>query len=312
MNIRPESTTLDERHQRYYTPPRSLAAYERRSTHGGASGRGPLGAARDVVSCDRSKPPISMGLSIDEALDNVVVVTGAHAGIGGSALTAMLAWVLHDRAFDCALIDADFDAGGLDVLLGLEGDPGIRFGQIDAPLGRIEGDALNHDLMRWEGVRVLPHTPGETGHPDWWVVQASIQALAGMNQVVLVDAGQGELLERLPQFCASMTVVVAELSVLGLARTSAYLQRLETWGCMSPLLVGMEPRGLPKTSRAVGIGEAGEYLNRNFVGRIVASPRLGGEIHDGLGIRSVPRCIRGVLETLADRIEGTMAFGRDG
>ena len=72
----------------------------------------------------------------------------------------MLALTLTERGQSCVLVDADFVAGCLDLLLGLEREPGLRFSQIDAPLGRIEGAALRHELIDWEGIRVLPCDPG--------------------------------------------------------------------------------------------------------------------------------------------------------
>jgi len=68
-------------------------------------------------------------------------------------MASMLAWTLARREHSCALIDADFVAGCLDLLLGVEREPGLRFSQVDAPLGRIEGDAMNWDDWRETGVK---------------------------------------------------------------------------------------------------------------------------------------------------------------
>lgn len=50
---------------------------------------------------------------------------------------------------------------------------------------------MNHELMMWEGVRVLPYDPWSARQPDWWEVQAAIRALAETNDVVIVDARSG-------------------------------------------------------------------------------------------------------------------------
>ena len=79
---------------------------------------------------------------------------------------------------------------------------------------------MNHELMMWEGVRVLPYDPWSARQPDWWEVQAAIRALAETNDVVIVDAGQGGLIETVPDLRSGMQVIAAELSVMGLARAS--------------------------------------------------------------------------------------------
>ena len=94
-----------------------------------------------------------------------------------SVMASMLAWTLARREHSCVLIDADFVAGCLDLLLGVEREPGLRFSQVDAPLGRIEGEAMNHELMMWEGVRVLPYDPWSARQPDWWEVQITPEIL---------------------------------------------------------------------------------------------------------------------------------------
>ncbi len=182
---------------RYYTPPpRPLASCERQR-----SGEAP-----------------ALALTTDTSFHNIVTMTSGHGGVGLSVMASMLAWTLARREHSCALIDADFVAGCLDLLLGVEREPGLRFSQVDAPLGRIEGDAMNHELMMWEGVRVLPYDPWSARQPDWWEVQAAIRALAETNDVVIVDAGQGGLIETVPDLRSGMQVIAAELSGMGLAR----------------------------------------------------------------------------------------------
>ena len=210
---------------RYYTPPpRPLASCERQR-----SGEAP-----------------ALALTTDTRFHNIVTMTSGHGGVGLSVMASMLAWTLARREHSCALIDADFVAGCLDLLLGVEREPGLRFSQVDAPLGRIEGDAMNHELMMWEGVRVLPYDPWSARQPDWWEVQAAIRALAETNDVVIVDAGQGGLIETVPDLRSGMQVIAAELSVMGLARAKSHRSRLDSWGCEAPHIVGVEPRGAPR------------------------------------------------------------------
>ena len=70
-------------------------------------------------------------------------------------------------------------------------------------------------------MRVLPYDPWSARQPDWWEVQAAIRALAETNDVVIVDAGQGGLIEPVPDLRSGMLVRAAELSVRGLARAKS-------------------------------------------------------------------------------------------
>ena len=93
---------------------------------------------------------------------NVVVVGSAVAGVGASTLAALLARELTERGCKSVLVDADLNGGGLDVLLGVEDEDGSRFGDISAPLGKVDGKALLRELPVWDGVPLLACAiPGE-------------------------------------------------------------------------------------------------------------------------------------------------------
>jgi hypothetical protein len=245
-------------------------------------------------------------LATDTALNNVVTLTSSHGGMGLSVMAAMLAWTLTERGLDCALVDADFVAGCLDLLLGVEREPGLRFSQVEAPLGRIEGVALNHELLVWEGVRVLPYDPWSVRQPEWWEVQSAVRALAEANDVVIVDAGQGELLESVRDLCQGMQVMAAELSVIGLARAKSHRSRLVSWDCEAPHIVGIEPRGAPRARGLVNVGEAQDYLTSTVFGPIKPNAGLCGNVLEGLGIHSVVKGSRKTIGLLADLVERTI------
>lgn len=268
--------------QRYYTPPpKPVAACKQKQ-----SGEAPRGS-----------------LSTDVALRNIVTLTSGHGGIGLSVMAALLAQTLSERGQSCALVDADFMSGCLDLLLGVEQEPGLRFSQIDAPLGRIEGAALNHELIAWEGVRVLPCDPWNRRQPEWWEIQAVIRALAEANDVVIVDAGRGSLMKTVNDLRYGMQVMAAELSVIGLARAKAHRLRLSAWECEAPYIVGIEPRGTPRGRGGVDVAEAEDYLSADVSGPIRPTARLCGDLLEGLGLRSVPKGSRKTIDSLADAVE---------
>ena len=60
----------------------------------------------------------------------------------------------------------------------------------------LNGPALQRKLPKWKGVAVLSHNPWQGEAPDWWEVQAAVQALAQEDDAVVVDAGRGEMIVR--------------------------------------------------------------------------------------------------------------------
>lgn len=225
--------------------------------------------------------------------------------MGLSTFCAMLAWELRGRGLSCALADADFISGGLDLLLGLENEPGLRFGDIDAPLGHVDGQALNHELPTWQGVRVLAHDPWNGEAPDWWEVQAAIRALADVNQVVVVDGSRGEVFEPVPELATFARIVAAELSVLGLARAKAHLERGAQRAARAArveAVIGFLPRGMSGGVGAVGIGEASDYLSVDVMGPVRADRKLQADLLEGFGIKTIGGGSLRTVQALAARL----------
>lgn len=219
-------------------------------------------------------------------------------------LAAMIAHALAKRGLSCALLEADLTGGGLDVLLGIEGNSGLCLQEIDAPLGNIDGKALIQELARWENVRVLPSAPWRGEAPDWWEVQAAVRALSDANQVLLVDAAHGSAIEDVAELKLSQHLVAVELSVMGLARARAHADALTRMGVRtSPLFVGLMPRGAgTRHGPIVAMAEATAYLGSDVLGPIKADTRLCAQVLEGIGIQEVPRCNKAALEEVATAV----------
>lgn len=119
----------------------------------------------------------------------LIMIHGASGGIGTSVLTALTAWSLKLRQYECALLDLDLNAGGLDILLGQESAPGLRWSQIRAPLGSIDGQSLCQELPRWQGMPLLASDSWQHSPAQWWEVLAAVRALLQCRQIVIADAG---------------------------------------------------------------------------------------------------------------------------
>lgn len=164
--------------------------------------------------------------------ENVITLSGASGGAGTTTLAAMLTRELAKRENDCAIVDADVRAGGggLDVLLGIEHESGSRWHDIHAPLGELDGEALRRRLPHWDGVGVLAYNCWVQEEPAWFEMQAALQSLAQVSDAVVVDAGHGLEIEHVPALVEASHIVVAELTVLGLARAKAHIEWLRRNG----------------------------------------------------------------------------------
>ena len=85
----------------------------------------------------------------------VVGVVGARGGAGASVFAAALAAVATSAGARTVLVDGARDRGGLDVLLGIEDEPGLRWPDLHAARGEVVGDQLHALLPRWRGASVL-------------------------------------------------------------------------------------------------------------------------------------------------------------
>ncbi len=244
---------------------------------------------------------------------NLAAFSSPSGGVGLSTLLALTALTLHQKHVQCALLDADLTGGGLGVLLGIEHEPGLSMQDLDAPLGHIEGEALNFELPHWERMPVLAHTPWRGDNPDRWQMQAAAQAMCEANQLVLADVGRAQVWQNAPELALAQQVVAVELSVLGLARAKAHLaalrrvhESLAGSGSVpqSPIIVAVEPRGAPRRSAAttVATAEAIAYLGADILGPVRHTPALCSDILEGLGIREIPRRNRRVVGALAERL----------
>lgn len=95
----------------------------------------------------------------------MVTVVGACGGVGASTLAALLAHRVARRGTRTVLVDLDGAAGGVEVLLGCEGAPGVRWADLVDVREPPTAADLQGLLPVWQGVDVLGHDrrPGPGG-----------------------------------------------------------------------------------------------------------------------------------------------------
>ena len=241
-------------------------------------------------------------------LPHAVMVVSPTGGVGVSALASVCALELNQRRHACALVDLDCMTGGLDVLLGLEAEPGLRWSGIQAPLGRIEAQALRRELPQWEGMPVLSADSWNHANPEWWEVQAALTALHQSHDVMLMDAGHNTACLH---WNVGLFLLVVELNVLGLARARGMLAAIREQGKSRIGVVAMRSLTASKTE-AIDLAEAEDYLGEDVSACLAKDQQLGASVLSGLGVPDVPRKWRKPITTLATVIEESCELDRAG
>ena len=304
--------------------PGRVAGAARQFDFPGSSGSGRL-QGEDAV---RFKQPIlsdRRSVGKDAEYESVVaglVFLSASGGIGLTTMTALMGKQLRDMALSCALVDLDLDGGGMDVLVGVEGAPGMRLGRIHAPLGRVDPQALREELPTWDGIPLLSNDPWSAPPQGWWDLDAAVSAMAGFADLLLIDAGRGRGLGNLRSLKGLPSLLMVDMTVLGLARAKALLHALNgrsnagdraqdspLISCRPPMaLIGMMPTQ-HRVSHGVDPEQAEEFLGRSLDVVLKPQPKLSASVLDGRGLERVPRAYARALHPLVERIAGMIVVG---
>ena len=304
--------------------PGRVAGAVRRFDSSGSSGSGRL---QDEDAVGFEQPILSDRRIVGEDAGYESAVTGlvflsASGGIGLTTMTALMAKQLRDMALSCALVDLDLDGGGMDVLVGIEGAPGMRLGRIHAPLGRVDPQALREELPIWDGVPLLSNDPWSAPPQGWWDLDAAVSAMAGFADLLLIDAGRGQGLGNLRSLKGLPSLLMVDMTVLGLARAKALLHALNgrsnagdraqdspLISCRPPMaLIGMMPTQ-HRVSHGVDPEQAEEFLGRSLDVVLKPQPKLSASVLDGRGLERVPRAYARALHPLVERIAGMIVVG---
>jgi secretion/DNA translocation related CpaE-like protein len=171
----------------------------------------------------------------------VVAVMGARGGAGASLFAAALALT----ASDALLIDADPWSGGIDLAMGSEAAPGLRWPDLVLQGGRLSYPALREALPRHHGITVL--SSGRQGGGD----------IGAGPLAAVIDAG-----------CRGGATVVCDLPRRATAAVETALDAAD-------LVVLMTPADVRSCAAAATIGPWVSDTNPN-VGVVVRGPAPGG------------------------------------
>lgn len=121
-------------------------------------------ASADVITAPSTEPVPNVPATTTDSTATCLMVVPAVGGAGASITAAASALVL-SRERPICLVDADALAGGIDLVLGMETEPGLRWQDFSAADGRLDGAALYEALPscpRSPALKVLTWTRSRT------------------------------------------------------------------------------------------------------------------------------------------------------
>jgi len=261
--------------------------------------------AQHVLRLPEQEGELIRGLAeaVESARDDglrgeVVAVIGGCGGAGASLFAAALA----QAAADALLVDLDPWGGGIDLLVGGETAPGLRWPDLALQSGRLNWSAVREALPRHRGISLLSGT--RRGYElDAGPVDAVVDAgrRGGVTVVCdlprrLTDATQTAL------DTADLVVVVSPCDVRACAATATIAAVLATINPSLGLVVrGPSPGGL----RAA---EVADIAGLPLLASVRAQPRLAEQLeHGGLRLRS-----RSALAAAARRVLAVLSRAGSG
>lgn len=237
-----------------------------------------------------------------EAQGSVVAVLGGCGGAGASTMASAVALfsATGPRPASTLLLDADAWGSGLDVVLGLEDVPGLRWSGLSIEGGRISSDALRDALPACGAqLRVLACTRAGSG-PTAAATRAVIDAGRHAGDLVVCDA---------PRHPNPVTEVVLELADMVVLVVPATVRACIAAGKVAEWISDRNPNlGLVVRGPAPGGlrgADVAEVLGLPLIASMRADRTLTGMLeHGGLrpGRRSALSAAAGaVLEAISGR-----------
>lgn len=271
-------------------------------------------ASADVITAPGTEPvPNALPAPID-ATATCLMLVPAVGGAGASIAAAASALVL-SRERPICLVDADALAGGIDLVLGMETEPGLRWQDFSAADGRLDGAALYEALPscpRSPALKVLTWTrsrtpetaynhvsaatkfdsadrPGRTDRPDdVRHIASTISCLIHAGITVIVDCPkQVEYVTTLGAL-ADDVVIVLPTSVRAIAAGGHLASVCAQAGFTPSLAVRYQQH------RDISVEEVEYALDLPIVGEIEYCKKLAHEIDVGGLAGAVGKLTRGL------------------
>jgi secretion/DNA translocation related CpaE-like protein len=224
----------------------------------------------------------------------VLAVVGGRGGAGASTLALALAITARRRDLGVTLLDLDPLGGGLDLALGAEAAPGLRWSDLRNAPGRLPPGIVRATAVCVEGVSLVGWERSAPAEVSPQAVDAVMRCAAEDGDLVVVDLPRSlDDVGRIVLGAARRVLVVVPAEVRAAAAAARVVAALEPYaGDLALVVRGPAPTGLPAESIA-------DSLGLPLAGELRAEPGLAAALDRG----DVPPIrARGPLATLAARL----------
>ena len=206
----------------------------------------------------------------------VVTVAGTPGGAGASTLSAALAGVAHRDGLATVLVDADPCGGGIDLLLGAEATPGIRWHDLAGTAGRLARGSVVPALPTADGLPVLAWDRGRSAEVGATVFAAVLTAVRRGGDLVVVDLGRSS------PFTEEALSVTDDLLLVALPRLRAVAAAGQLLAGL-PAVAGRDRRTVrdhPLVPRLVVRSDGRDHLDPLDLAEALGAPLVGSVPRD--------------------------------
>jgi secretion/DNA translocation related CpaE-like protein len=186
--------------------------------------------AEDLITLPRSDGWLVEAMTdLHERAPTAAVTIGVIGGSGGAGATtfacALGQWA--GRSGPSVVIDTDPLGPGVDRVLGLEGEYGVRWDALQQTTGRLSARTLREALPRRAGVGALSWAAGPQGTLQAFAMRESLSAAQRGHDVVVVDLTRhgDPLIDEVAARCDRVMVLVTP-TVPGLASAARVCARM--------------------------------------------------------------------------------------
>lgn len=177
----------------------------------------------------------------------VIAVCGVRGGAGASVFSAALGLEAAKANNPVLLLDGDGSGAGLDLLLGIEDRPGVRWSGLVLEDGRVSAAALRAALPHTgDDLAVLSCARGETDAPPIESVVSVASECATSGDIVVCDLSKRSAADAAQVArIADLTVLIVPAELRSVAAARAVIPVLrEADGQIGAVLRGPSPGGL--------------------------------------------------------------------
>lgn len=197
---------------------------------------------------------------------SVLAVAAACGGAGASTMACALALSAQRAGRSVLLVDLDPFGGGLDLVLGCEAMPGLRWSDVIAADGRISASSLDAVLPHPHGLALLSHGRVRPTNPDPQAVAAVVDAGVRGYDLVILDLARIDQADDWSGNVQSMLWLMPN-RVRPIAATAASLPRVREGAPHVHVVLRRSARGIPAR-------EAQDALGVSIVAEIDDDPRI--------------------------------------